>query len=114
MTLTDQKVSQFGKNASGSHENYDFRCWFLYITKELLYERLDRRCEEMAAKGFIEEVKRLKKAGLEENTSASQAIGYRQCLEYLATPQTKSDHDHFMDAFKRATSRLSQKTVHLV
>ncbi len=109
ITLTNQKVSQFEKNATGSHESYDFRCWFLHIPKELLHARLDQRCEEMIAKGFIEEVKKLEKAGLRENSSASQAIGYRQCLEYLSTPQTKADLDHFVDAFKRATRRYVKR-----
>lgn len=109
MTITNQKVSQFEKGGPGSHEDYDFRCWFLHMPKELLYERLDRRCEEMIAKGFIEEVKRLEREGLKNNTSASQAIGYRQCLDYLATPQTKDDLDHFVDAFKRASRRYAKR-----
>jgi tRNA dimethylallyltransferase len=109
ITLTNQKVSDFSKEDQGEHEHYDFRCWFLFFPKELLYQRLDLRCEEMVARGFIDEVKRLEKQGLRENSSASQAIGYRQCLEYLASGQTKEDYDHFLDAFKRASRRYAKR-----
>ncbi len=109
ITLTNQKVSHFVKGAAGDHEQYDFRCWFLYLPKELLYEKINNRCEEMLARGFVEEVKKLEKQGLRLNTSASQAIGYRQCLEYLATTQAKENFDHFVDDFKRASRRYAKR-----
>jgi tRNA dimethylallyltransferase len=108
ITLTNQKVSQFPKVTTGMHENFDFRCWFLHLPKELLYQRLDLRCDEMVARGFIEEVKKIEKE-LKQNSSASQAIGYRQCLDYLSTPQMKEDKDHFVDAFKRASRRYAKR-----
>lgn len=109
MTITNEKVSSFLKVSSGEHESYDFRCWFLYLPKELIYQRLDLRCEEMVAHGFVEEVKKLDREGLRQNSSASQAIGYRQCLEFLETTQTKEYHDQFLDAFKRASRRYAKR-----
>lgn len=109
ITLTNQKVSHFVKGAAGDHEHYDFRCWFLYLPKELIYAKINQRCEEMIAKGFVDEVKRLEKQGFRLNTSASQAIGYRQCLEYLATSQTKEDFDRFVEAFKSASRRYAKR-----
>jgi len=109
ITLTNQKVSHFVKGAAGDHENYDFRCWFLHLPKELLYARINQRCDEMIAKGFVDEVKRLEKQGLRLNTSASQAIGYRQCLEYLAKTETKENFDYFVDDFKRASRRYAKR-----
>lgn len=108
MTISNEKVSSFVKS-SGEHENYDFRSWFLYLPKELIYQRLDTRCEEMVAKGFIEEVKKLDREGLRKNSSASQAIGYRQCLEYLETTQTKEHYDAFLAAFKSASRRYAKR-----
>ncbi len=109
ITLSNQKVSAFSQGAQGEHTHYDFRCWFLHLPKDLLYQRIDMRCDEMLAKGFVEEVKKLGSAGLRQNSSASQAIGYRQCLEYLDTPQTKEDYDHFVSAFKRASRRYAKR-----
>lgn len=109
ITLSNQKVSAFTQGNQGEHTHYDFRCWFLHLPKDLLYQRIDMRCDEMLAKGFVEEVKKLKDTGLRQNSSASQAIGYRQCLEYLDTPQTKEDYDHFVSAFKRASRRYAKR-----
>jgi tRNA dimethylallyltransferase len=108
MHLTRQKVSSF-KNERVSSETYNFRPWFLYKPKEVLYPILDERCEAMIREGFIEEVKQLEKEGLRSNTSASQAIGYRQCLDYLQSGQTPDDLHHFLQAFKQATRRYAKR-----
>lgn len=110
MALTNQKVSFFQKGVVPSQE-YDFRCWFLYMPKEILYPMLDERCEKMVSEGFIEEVKRLDQEGLRNNTSASQAIGYRQCLEFLKTPQSADDMHHFMEDFKQASRRYAKRQL---
>lgn len=106
--LTNQKVSFFERGANPAQE-FDFRCWFLYKPKEILYPGLDNRCDTMIAEGLLEEVKRLEQVGLRKNLSASQAIGYRQCLEYLQTPQVADDWHHFTEEFKRATRRYAKR-----
>ena len=108
--LTNKKVSQFAKmHTRKAEKEYDFRCWFLYLPKKNLYERLDKRTEEMIKKGLLEEVKALEKKGLRENLSASQAIGYRQCLEYLSSPQTEQDWEKFVTSFKQASRRYAKR-----
>jgi tRNA dimethylallyltransferase len=83
MSLSERRVSDFPKANKLEEQEYDFRCWFLYYPKERLYSRIEARCDEMLAKGFLNEVKELEKAGIRNNRSASQAIGYRQALERL-------------------------------
>jgi len=46
-----------------------------------LYERINRRVEAMFKKGFLPEVKRLKRRGFSK--TAGQAVGYREILDYL-------------------------------
>ncbi|MCI0381862.1 MAG: tRNA (adenosine(37)-N6)-dimethylallyltransferase MiaA [Chlamydiae bacterium] len=108
MTITNQKVSHFAKSVKENGQ-YDFRCWFLYMPKELLYPILEMRCDEMIAKGFIDEVKELEKRGLRSNSSASQAIGYRQCLKFLQSPQSQEDFDEFVASFKQASRRYAKR-----
>ncbi len=48
-----------------------------------LVRRIDERVEAMFAAGLVEETKRLLPAGLEQNHTAMQAIGYRQVVEHL-------------------------------
>lgn len=110
MTLTNQKVSLFERGTVPAQE-FDFRCWFLYMPKEVLYPMLDQRCEKMVSEGFLDEVKRLDLEGLRQNTSASQAIGYRQCLEFLKTAQSSDDLHHFMEEFKQASRRYAKRQL---
>ncbi len=110
IAITGKKVSDFAPNEPGQTTGeFDFHCWFVHLAKELLYDRIDARCDEMITQGFIDEVKRLDKEGLRENTSAAGAIGYRQCLEYLDSPQTDADYEIFLTAFKRACRRYAKR-----
>jgi tRNA dimethylallyltransferase len=63
----------------------------------------------MIRKGFLDEVRELEKNGLRENLSASQAIGYRQALQFLSSAQTAEDHQNFIDEFKKASRHYSKR-----
>jgi tRNA dimethylallyltransferase len=104
--LSRKKVSDFSKS---KNLNYDFRCWFIHYPKKELNERIERRCDQMIEDGLIDEVIELKKIGLEENRSASQAIGYRQCLDYLSSKKTNEDLIEFKQKFKKASKKYAKR-----
>src|SRR5690606_448944 len=70
---------------------------------------IEARCDQMIQNGFVQEVERLMKEGLESNPSASQAIGYRQCLEYLKSAKTPADWEKFVTSFKQASKRYAKR-----
>ena len=109
INVTSRKVSQFPKAVTTNIPSYDFRCWFLHMPKEVIYPRIEQRCDQMIASGFIDEVRKLDEAGLRKNLSASQAIGYRQCLDFLSTAQTEADHQTFLKEFKQASRRYAKR-----
>lgn len=109
MALSEKRVSDFPKADKLQEQEYDFRCWFIYYPRERLYSRIEMRCDEMVRKGFLDEVRQLEKAGLRQNSSASQAIGYRQALEFLSTPQTAEDHQVFTANFKKASRHYAKR-----
>jgi tRNA dimethylallyltransferase len=106
--LTDRKVSDFVRPKE-ELDHYDFRCWFVYYPRETLYKRIEKRCDEMIQAGLIDEVKALDQLGLRSNSAASQAIGYRQALEFLDSPQTKVDYSSFVEKFKRASRQYAKR-----
>ncbi len=108
MAISEKRVSDF-PTQQRLEDEYDFRCWFLYYPRETLYQRIDRRCDEMLERGFLEEVKELSKKGLLENPTASQAIGYRQAIQFLASGQTKDDYEMFVSEFKKASRHYSKR-----
>lgn len=112
MTLTNGKVSTLSwKGRPQPHPIYDYRCWFLYQPREKLYERIEKRCDQMLEDGFLDEVKWLLAHGIDKNPSATQAIGYRQAIQFLQTQQTEDEYIHFVNAFKQATRNYAKRQM---
>jgi len=109
MTLTHKKVSKLSWRTRVRPLNYDFRCWFIHRPREVLYKRIEKRCDEMLEAGFLREVERLLQEGILENHSASQAIGYRQAIDFLKTERTMDDYQQFLEEFKKASRQYAKK-----
>lgn len=110
MTISGKKVSKLGWRSKRTPQNYDFRCWFLYREKPSIYKRIEERCDQMLDGGFLDEVVRLVDQGdILLNSSASQAIGYRQAIEYLKSPQTDEDYKKFVKDFKQASRNYAKR-----
>ena len=109
MALSERRVTDFQKPKELQEQEYDFRCWFLYYPRERLYSRIEMRCDEMLRGGFLQEVRELDQKGLRKNSSAAQAIGYRQALAFLDSPQTKHDLENFVAQFKKATRHYAKR-----
>ncbi len=60
--------------------------WFALedADRATLYERIDRRVEEMLRQGLLEEIKALLAEGVPEKATAMQAIGYKEFVDALA------------------------------
>lgn len=109
VTLTGEKVSKFCTEGNKVSSEFKFHPWFLHRPRDILYQRIEKRCEEMLEMGLIEEVKKLDKQGLRSNSSAAHAIGYRQVLEYLDSPQTKEDYEKMVREFKTASRQYAKR-----
>ena len=55
----------------------------LVLDRENLDEKIDKRVEQMWAKGFAREVLQLMNQGLAQATTAKMALGYSQIMSYL-------------------------------
>jgi tRNA dimethylallyltransferase len=110
ITLTHKRVSDFLRSPqSCDRQDINFRCWFIYYCKAMLYPRIEERCDEMIERGFLEEVRQLEKQGLRDNLSASQAIGYKQALDFLDSKQSQADYEEFVWSFKKASKRYAKR-----
>ncbi len=109
--LTGKKVSDHPRHSKKEKLPYNFRCWLLYRSKESLYSKIEKRCEEMVAGGLLMEVAALEQAGLRSNLSASQAIGYRQALEFLSSDRCPDKFRDFLDSFKQASRNYAKRQM---
>jgi len=67
-----------------------------------LYERINRRVEEMFAAGLVEEVRALRETGRPFSMEASQAVGYKEVFTYL------SGEANLQDTMERVKMRTRQ------
>ncbi len=109
MVLTGEKVSAYTWDYYSEPRDYAFHCWFLHRPRDLLYQRIEDRCHEMLEQGLLDEVLDLEKKGLRSNLSASQSIGYRQCLNYLDSQQTNKDYEELLFRFQVSSRRYAKR-----
>ena len=81
--LTGQKISEHNEEQRLNESPYDFSYFVLNDHRELLYERIDKRVDEMVAEGLIEEVQKLKNMGYNRSFVSMQGLGYKEILSYL-------------------------------
>jgi len=67
----------------GAFADWDVRLTRLDREPGELARRIDERVAAMLGAGLVEEVRRLRAAGLESNLSAARAIGYREVIAML-------------------------------
>jgi len=68
---------------AGTEKPSALRSFGLIREKSDLQGRITQRVDNMFRSGLVEETKQLIPLGLEQNQTATQAIGYRQVLEHL-------------------------------
>ena len=81
--LTGQKISEHNEEQRLNTSPYDFSYFVLNDHRNLLYERIDQRVDEMVVNGLIEEVKGLKSMGYDRSYVSMQALGYKEIFRYL-------------------------------
>ncbi len=62
---------------------YDALILGIDADREILYERINMRVDKMMDGGLLEEVRTLCDMGIDRDTTAMQAIGYKEILEFL-------------------------------
>ena len=80
--LTGKTFTQV--NAESRREPaYDALILGIDANREVLYDRINMRVDKMMECGLVDEVKNIKDMGIGRDTTAMQAIGYKEILEYL-------------------------------
>ena len=80
-----------------------------YEPRALLYERIDRRVDLMLDMGLLAETESLLAEGVfEKNSTAAQAIGYKELLGYLRGEESL---DAAVESLKRATRRYAKRQL---
>lgn len=76
-------ISNHNEEQKERKSPYNLAYFVLNAPRELLYERIDRRVDEMLADGLVKEVEGLKAMGCHQGMVSMQGLGYKEILAYL-------------------------------
>ncbi len=79
--VTGLTLEERNARSKSGPQDFDFTVYAIDMNRSVLYERIDRRVEIMAAAGLVEEVRRVDAMGM--SRTARQGIGYKEILDYF-------------------------------
>lgn len=80
-----------------------------YENRELLYNRINLRVDKMIEAGLLDETRSLLESGVfEKNSTAAQAIGYKELLSYF---RGEKSLDEATEDLKTATRRYAKRQM---
>ncbi|PKM90006.1 MAG: tRNA (adenosine(37)-N6)-dimethylallyltransferase MiaA [Firmicutes bacterium HGW-Firmicutes-12] len=80
----------------------------LNMERQKLYERINRRVDQMFEDGFVDEVRALLLMGYSEEATAMQGLGYRQIIAYL---KGEYGFDRVVELIKRDTRHFAKRQL---
>ena len=87
---------------------YRFVLLALDWPRELLYDRINRRVDQMIREGLIEEVQSLRNAGVPRDAQAMQGLGYKELLAFFDGEMSLPDA---VELIKRRTRNYAKRQL---
>jgi len=104
---TGRPMSSFNvKQQKGSF--YNTYLFGLYMPREELYDRINRRVDKMLREGLVDEVKKLLELGYDTDLVSMQGLGYKEIAAYL---KGKIDFKEAVYLIKRDTRRFAKRQL---
>ncbi|MCE5006052.1 tRNA dimethylallyltransferase [Staphylococcus equorum] len=88
--LKTKKFLSSRKKVQQYTENYDTLLLGIEMSRDILYQRINKRVDIMLERGLLDEVKQLVDAGY-ESCQSMQAIGYKEMLPVVKCGTNKND-----------------------
>ncbi len=105
---TGQKISEHNEKERRKESPYRFIYFVLIDDRKKLYERIDRRVDQMMEEGLTAEVEALQKMGCTRDMVAMQGLGYKEILSYL---EGEISLDEAVYLLKRDTRHFAKRQI---
>ncbi len=106
--LTGQPISSHNEQEKQKESAYS-SCYFVLNDKrELLYQRIEERIDEMLQDGLVDEVKKLQEMGCHRKMVSMQGLGYKEILAYLEGEMTLDEAVYLL---KRDTRHFAKRQL---
>lgn len=99
---TGDKISVHNRIQMQKESPYQFAYFVLNRPRDLLYERINQRVDQMIHDGLVDEVSHLLQEGYSEDLLSMQGLGYKEIVPYVKGQCT----------LEEATSLLKKNTRH--
>lgn len=106
--LTGNRISDHNMEQKAKTSPYDFSYFVLNDFRELLYQRIDQRVEEMMDEGLVKEVKNLQSMGYDRSYVSMQGLGYKEIFQYLEGEITLEEAIYIL---KRDTRHFAKRQI---
>ena len=103
--ITGEPISHHQLQFEEGRAAEDCRVFVLRRNREEQHERINQRVDAMIERGLVEEVRQLTAGGSQLGRTASQAVGYREVLDYLAG----GDRETMVADVKTRTRRFAKR-----
>lgn len=80
---TGSKISNHNEEQRHKDSPYQFCYYVLNNKREILYNRIDMRVDDMIKQGLMDEVKQLLDMGCKKDMVSMQGLGYKEIISYL-------------------------------
>lgn len=103
-----EKISTHNETERHKESPYDFLYFVLTHNRQVLYERIEKRIDQMIRNGLISEVDNLLKKGYDSSLVSMQGLGYKELIPYLKNECTL---DEAIYVLKRDTRHFAKRQL---
>ncbi|MDZ7268036.1 MAG: tRNA (adenosine(37)-N6)-dimethylallyltransferase MiaA [candidate division KSB1 bacterium] len=93
---------------AGEPPSFRYRFFCLALERSRLYQRINRRVEEMVAAGLLEECRRLLALGYSPQLNALQTVGYQEAFQFL---NGEISHAEMVALIQRHTRQYAKRQL---
>lgn len=101
-------ISEFQYVTGNSKPKYNLAYFGLFMDRQRLYQKIEKRVDSMVEKGLVNEVSALVKMGYGLQNTSMQALGYKEILFYFRGLCTLAEA---VDLIKRNTRRFAKRQM---
>lgn len=105
---TGQKISDHNEEQRKKASPYQFAYFVLERSRSQLYERINRRVDQMFEQGLLDEVRNLLTMGYSRDLVSMQGLGYKETAAYLDGEMTLEEA---RETIKRDTRHFAKRQL---
>lgn len=105
---TGEPISAHNARERLKKSPYEYLYYCLTMPREILYDRINMRVDQMVEAGLVEEVRNLLDKGYSRDLVSMQGLGYKEIVAYLEGEMTLIEA---VDILKRDTRRFAKRQL---